>query len=259
MRFKLVLAALLMAFLIAGPGLEYAAAFQGEGCGAECMDCHSLTKAEAGKLLKTEKFRAEVTDIRMSPVKGLWEVEIRQGDKRFKVYMDFAKKYLVEGAVNFTPLEKIGESPPLKKVDLKKIPLDNAIIFGDPKAQNRIIVFDDPDCPYCEKLHKEIKKIIAERDDVVFYIKLYPLPIHPKAYAKSKAIVCEKSVKLLEDAFAGKTLPEPKCETTEVDDNIKLAAELGIRGTPAIIFPDGRLLPGYVPANVLMDLLENPQ
>ncbi len=90
MRFKLVLAALLMAFAIAGPGLEHAEAFQGEGCGAECMDCHSLTKAEAGKLLKTEKFKAWVSDIRLSHVKGLWEVEIRQGDNRFKVYMDFA-------------------------------------------------------------------------------------------------------------------------------------------------------------------------
>ncbi len=259
MRFRLILAALLVALAVAGPGLEYAAAFQGEGCGADCMDCHALTKAEAGKLLKTERFNAEVMDLRMSPVKGLWEVEIRQGNKRFKVYMDFAKKYLIEGAVNFTPLEKIGESPPLKKVDLKKIPLDNAIVFGDPKAPNKIIVFDDPDCPYCVKLHKEIKKIIAERDDVVFYIKLYPLPIHPQAYAKSMTIVCEKSARLLEDAFDGKTLPEPKCETTEVDDNIKLAAELGISGTPAIIFPDGRLLPGYVPANVLMDLLKNPQ
>ncbi len=102
-------------------------------------------------------------------------------------------------------------------------------------------------------------QIVKERKDVAFYIKLYPLPIHPKAYAKSVAIVCGNSPKLLEKAFAGKPIAAPECETTEIDDNIKLAAELGITGTPAIIFPDGRLLPGYVPAQVILDLLDNPQ
>ena len=259
MRFNFMLTVLLLVLALAAFSADHAAAFQGKGCGGDCMDCHTITKAEAGKLLKTEKFKAKVIDIRMSPVKGLWEVEVSRGDKRFKVYMDFAKKYLVEGAVAFTPLEKIGEPPPLRKIDVSKIPLDKAIVFGNPKAKKRIIVFDDPDCPYCSKLHEEVKRIVKKRKDVAFFIKLYPLPIHPKAYAKSVAIVCENSAKLLEDAFAGKSIPEPKCETTEIDDNIKLAGELGITGTPGIIFPDGRLLPGYVPAQVLLDLLDNPQ
>ncbi len=258
MRLKSMLTALLLVLAFSFSA-DHAVAFQGKGCGGDCMDCHTITKAEAGKLLKTKKFKAKVIDIRMSPVKGLWEVELSQGEKRFKVYMDFAKKYLVEGAVAFTPLDKIGEPPPLKKVDVSKIPLDKAIVFGDPKAKNRIIIFDDPDCPYCSKLHEEVKRILKKRKDVAFFVKLYPLPIHPKAYAKSMTIVCENSPKLLEEAFAGKSIPEPKCETTEIDDNIKLAKELGITGTPGIIFPDGRLLPGYVPAQVLLDLLDNPQ
>ena len=259
MRLKSILTVLLLVLALAAFSADHAGAFQGKGCGGECMDCHTITKAEAGKLLKTDKFKAKIIDIRMSPVKGLWEVELSRGDKLFKVYMDFGKKYLVEGAVAFTPLGKIGEPPPLKKIDVSRIPLDKAIVFGDPEARFKIIVFDDPDCPYCAKLHEEVKLILKKRKDVAFFIKLYPLPIHPKAYAKSKTIVCENSPKLLEEAFAGKSIPEPKCATTEIDDNIKLAGELGITGTPGIIFPDGRLLPGYVPANVLLDLLDNPQ
>ena len=107
MRLKSMLTVLLFVLALVAFGADRGAAFQGPGCGGECMDCHTLTKAEAGKLLKTEKFKAKVIDIRMSPVKGLWEVELSRGDKRFKVYMDFSKKYLVEGAVAFTPLEKI--------------------------------------------------------------------------------------------------------------------------------------------------------
>jgi thiol:disulfide interchange protein DsbC len=101
-----------------------------------------------------------------------------------------------------------------------------------------------------------MKKIIKERDDIVFFIKMYPLRSHPAAYKKSKAVVCAKSLRMLDDAFAGKTLPEPTCETTEVDDTIKLAESLGITGTPAIILPDGAIVPGYKDAEALLKLIE---
>ncbi len=240
-------------------GADSAPAFQGPGCMADCTSCHTITKDEAAKLLKTDKFGARITDIRMSPVKGLWQVEIHQGPRKFIVYIDFAKKFLVEG--RFTPLEKIGKPPTFKKVDLEKIPLDKALVFGDPGAEKRIIVFDDPDCPYCKRLHGELKKILKERKDIVFYIKLYPLAIHPKAYDRARTIVCKRSVELLEDAFKGKKLPEPEgdCGKEEVDANIKLAKELGIGGTPAIILPDGRMVPGYVTSEVLLRLLDSKE
>ena len=258
MRLKSILAAVLLISAAQVFSAGYAGAFEGKACGGDCVDCHTITKAEAGRLLKTDKFKATVTDIRMSPVKGLWQVELTRGDKRFRVHIDFAKKYLVEGPLDTTPLAEVGEQS-LNKVDLSKIPLGSAVVFGNPKAKLKVIIFDDPDCGYCAKLHTEVKQILKKRSDVAFFIKLYPLATHPEAYAKSKAIVCENSPKLLEDAFAGKPIEKPKCDTTEVDDNIKLAGELGITGTPAIIFPDGRLLPGYVPAQALLDLLDNPK
>jgi thiol:disulfide interchange protein DsbC len=101
-----------------------------------------------------------------------------------------------------------------------------------------------------------MKKIIEKRKDIAFYIKLFPLPMHKEAYAKAKAIVCEKSMSMLEDAFERKTLPAPKCETSAIDDNISLAQKLGISGTPAIILPDGRLLPGYLEADALIQQIE---
>jgi thiol:disulfide interchange protein DsbC len=102
-----------------------------------------------------------------------------------------------------------------------------------------------------------MKKILKERDDIVFYIKMYPLRSHPAAYKKSKAIVCAKSLKLLDDAFAGKQLPEPSCETTEIDDNIKLAESLGISGTPAMVLQDGAIVPGYKDAETLVRIIES--
>ncbi|MFQ5329573.1 MAG: DsbC family protein [Thermodesulfobacteriota bacterium] len=225
--------------------------------GKKCSACHTLTREEAATLLKTEQFKATIKDIRPGPVKGLWEVIVEKGGKGFPLYIDFAKENFIDG-MRLTPFAELGKPPSLKRVDLKTIPLDDAIIMGDPKAEKRVIVFDDPDCPYCRKLHGEIKKILVQRPDVAFLIKMYPLDIHPNAYDKSKAILCEKSVKLLDDALTGKAVPAPDCDAPELDRSIALAKSLGINGTPAIIFPDGRLIPGYVEADVLLNLLDNP-
>ncbi len=85
---------------------------------------------------------------------------------------------------------------------------------------------------------------------------MFPLPIHKTAAEKAKAIVCEKSLKLLDDAYEKKTLPKPKCKTSVIDDNIKLAKKLGISGTPALILPDGRVVSGYRDANALKALID---
>ncbi len=102
-----------------------------------------------------------------------------------------------------------------------------------------------------------MKKIIEERKDIAFYIKLFPLKNHPEAYDKAKAIVCEKSLALLEDAFEKKPIPKAKCETTAVDESSKLAQRLGVNSVPTLILPDGRMLPGYKDAKTLIQLIGN--
>jgi thiol:disulfide interchange protein DsbC len=102
-----------------------------------------------------------------------------------------------------------------------------------------------------------MKKVIEERKDIAFYVKMFPLPMHKGAYDKAKAIVCEKSLALLEDAFANKEIPKAKCDTKAVDENIKLAEKLGISGTPAMVFPDGKILPGAVDAKTIIGQVGN--
>jgi thiol:disulfide interchange protein DsbC len=102
-----------------------------------------------------------------------------------------------------------------------------------------------------------MKKIIDERKDIVFHLKMFPLKSHPEAYEKSKSIVCEKSLALLEEAFEKKPMPKPKCETSVVDENIKLAQKLGITSVPSVILPDGRIIAGYKDAKTLINLIGN--
>jgi thiol:disulfide interchange protein DsbC len=102
-----------------------------------------------------------------------------------------------------------------------------------------------------------MKKIIEERKDIAFQIKLFPLKNHPEAYEKSKSILCERSLTLLEDAYEKKPLPKPKCETSTVDENIKLTEKLGITSVPTLVLPDGRIVPGYKDAKTLTQLIGN--
>jgi thiol:disulfide interchange protein DsbC len=106
-----------------------------------------------------------------------------------------------------------------------------------------------------------MKKVLTKRNDVAFYMKLLPLvQLHPKAYDKSKAIVCEKSnekaLQMLEDAYVKKEISAPACDTKVIDENISLAGKLGIRGTPAIIFEDGRTARGAVSADELIKKID---
>ncbi|MCK4739236.1 MAG: DsbC family protein [Deltaproteobacteria bacterium] len=228
----------------------------GGGCSSECMECHTLTKEEAGKILKVESMGATVDEVKMSPVKGLWQIGFEQGGKKGAVYLSFDKEYFFQA--QFIPVSAIGEAPELRKIDVSSIPLGDAIVMGDKNAKHKIIVFDDPECPYCVRLHAELKKVVAKRKDIAFYLKMFPLPFHPTAFDKSKTIVCENSMQLLEDAYAGKKIPAPKCDTKAIEENIALAKKLGISGTPAIIFPDGRHQPGALGADDIINMLDNP-
>jgi len=101
-----------------------------------------------------------------------------------------------------------------------------------------------------------MKKVIEKRKDIAFYIKLYPLPMHTDSARKSKSIICENSLSMLEDAFAKKPIPDPKCDTKVIDENVRLAEKLGIQGTPNLIFPDGKLVPGAIDADKIIEAVD---
>ena len=101
-----------------------------------------------------------------------------------------------------------------------------------------------------------MKKILEERKDIVFYILLYPLNFHKDAYWKSKSILCNRSLQMLEDAYDRKDILRLECDPKEIDANIRLAEALGITGTPTLVLPDGRTHSGSLPAKQLIDFIQ---
>ena len=235
-----------------------AAAFQKEaGAAKGCGECHKLTKEEAGKLLG--KMVDNVVGVVQGPFPGVWEVDIARDGKTYPLYLDYSLKYFFNGQ-----FIRLGDMANLtreryayiNRVDVASIPLKNAIRVGSPSAKKTVIVLSDPTCPYCVKLHGEIGKAAAKDSDVAFLVMPYPRNGNDRAtYARCLAVVCSKSEKLLDDAFAGKELPPATCKTDAVDETIRLAERLKIEGTPTMILPDGRLISGYLEAEALLSLL----
>ena len=141
-------------------------------------------------------------------------------------------------------------------VDFTKLPLDKAIVKVKGNGSRKLAVFTDPDCPYCKQLEKELTNVT----DVTVYIFLFPLSqLHPDAPRKAKAIWCSADrVKAWDDLMqSGK---EPGDGTanecaTPIADIAKVAHELNISGTPGIVFSNGKLVPGTVPAQQIETML----
>ncbi len=223
------------------------------GCSGDCRECHKLEKKEAQAIVKKLNPGLTVIDVKTASVKSLWQIDVDAGDgKRGPIFLDFSKKNLLV-VQQIIPVENIGKQAPQRKVDFSKLPLKDAIVMGSNNAKKKIAVFTDPDCPYCRKLHEEIKKVLEKSKDVAFYIFLRPLPMHKDAPKKVEAILCAKSLSLLDDALSGKAVPEPSCSNAkeQMDKIVSLAESLEFRGTPTMVREDGVVNPGFLPADQL--------
>jgi thiol:disulfide interchange protein DsbC len=142
MHLRLLISLLLLCLLPTG----YSYGFEAKG--QECSKCHTLNKDEAKDLLKNVIPDVVILDVRLSPVKGVWEVDLESRGRKGIVYVDFLKKHFFSGALvsiaekkNLTQ-EKLVD---LNKVDVSQIPLHDALVMGDQKARIRVIVFTDTD------------------------------------------------------------------------------------------------------------------
>lgn len=131
------------------------------------------------------------------------------------------------------------------KVDFKSLPLDRAVktVRGD--GSRVMVTFEDPNCPYCKKLWTNLQEL----KNVTIYTFLYPI-LSPDSLEKSKGIWCAKDRAATWDEFMvqGKAPPAASADCKNpLEQNVALGRDLGINGTPTIIFPDGSRAAGALP------------
>ena len=192
-----------------------------------------------------------VSDIRMSPIPGMYEVQIAGGDT---LYMSDNGNYLISGtAYRIEPGKFVNiadeRMKPIRAAKLAAVNKADMVIFspqGTPKSF--ITVFTDIDCGFCRKLHKEMNEINALGIEVRYLA--FPRAGVPSPAADQLATVwCAADRKAtLTMMKGGASVPIKTCDKNPVAAQFKLGNELGVNGTPALFTPDGTLLPGYMPA-----------
>ncbi len=191
----------------------------------------------------------QINQVIKSPIPGLYEV-ITQ-DHLF--YTDEKALFLIDAAVyDLKSMRNITEerSRKLFAIDFDRLPLENAVKVVRGKGERKIAVFSDPNCGFCKKLEKEFLNI----DNVTIYTFLYPT--FQGSEEKSRAVWCSKDrVKAWNDLMLKNvTPPSGTCETPFAK-NMELGKKLKVNGTPALVFADGTLNPGYMPAAQLEQAL----
>lgn len=216
-----------------------------------------------------EKLRDKVTaflpeikreDVRPTAAPGLYEIQ--QG--ALFGYITADGKYLITG--DMTNIESgVSVTEERRKgyrLDrLKALGEDKMIVFAPEKAEDikhTVTIFTDIDCGYCRKLHKEIGDYNAAGISVqyVFYPRTGP---ETESFKKAEAVWCSSDRKMaLTKAKQGAPLTgNPTCENP-IQEEWQMGMEMGLRGTPMIVLPDGDVVNGYVPAQVLAERLAAP-
>mgnify|MGYP001818985399 FL=1 len=188
-----------------------------------------------------------------SPIEGMYEfiaqgtVLYISGDGRYVISGDVieidTKTNLTkqkQGKITLAAIEQIGE--------------ENMVIFGDDKSARTLTIFTDVDCPYCAMMHKEVPRL-NEAGIRIRYL-LYPRAgVQSPTYAKSVSVWCaDDRNEAIGIAKSGGKVESRSCENP-VAQHVKLGEMVGVTGTPTLILDDGRVLPGYVPADKLIPII----
>jgi thiol:disulfide interchange protein DsbC len=224
--------------------------------GAFALSTPARADVEAVRRSISEKMPGvQIRSVTKSPYGGLYEVVVNgfnvfytdeKGDTGF-----FGKMVDLRTRTDLT--EK--RTQELMVVDFSRLPLDKAIIKVKGDGSRKLVLFSDPDCPFCRQLEKELEGVT----NVTMYTFLYPLTsIHPDAMRKAEIIWCsaDRARAYYDLMLEGKEPAGGRDCDTPIKEVIALAETLWIRGTPGMIFANGRLVPGTLQRHQIEALLD---
>jgi protein-disulfide isomerase len=172
----------------------------------------------------------------------------------------------------------IALAPPRANVEAQ----DPQMTEGPDKAPVTLVEFADYECPYCQKVASDVKKLADDfLDKVAFTYKDFPLPMHARAEKAAEAARCaakqNKFWEFHDELFRSKELDIDqlkaqaralklnseqfdKCldsgeEAAAVDRDRKEGTRLGINGTPSF-FINGHYMSGALDYAALRQIVE---
>ncbi len=204
----------------------------------------------------------DIVSVSVSPFNSLLEVVTNQGlfyasqDGKFLVH---GKLYGIDAnnVVNYTE-----ESLAKVRVDGMKQFKDDMIVYPAKDEKHVITVFTDITCGYCRKMHKQMDEL-NDNGITVRYLA-YPrsgvkdqFGQYSQGFKDLRSIWChEEPSEAMTKAKLGSNVAQRICDKP-IEAEFNFGRQVGVSGTPAIIFDNGFMLPGYKEPAALLAILES--
>ncbi len=200
-------------------------------------------------------------EVRKSPeIEGIYEITVKDS---LVYFTDENVRYFIIGHI-LDPVSRTDIT--LSRLNASRVePLREAVKKGDlfavgnMESKNEIVIFDDPDCPYCARLESSLDA----NSDIKAYHVMSPLTqLHPEARDHATSVLCsnEKGA-VLKRIMQMHSQHKPIPAATEAcarkaaplwETHDALTKKYGINGTPFLVrLTDGAVWQGYMPVSIL--------
>jgi thiol:disulfide interchange protein DsbC len=197
----------------------------------------------------------KLDQVKPTPIPGLYEVV--SGSEI--LYLTEDGQFVFQGDI--IDLEAQNILTEVRRNDLRIAAVDaieekDMVVFAPAKkTQHTVTVFTDIDCGYCRKLHSEIADY-TQNGIKVRYLMFPRAGLNSESYHKAVSVWCaEDRQEAMTRAKRGESVAPKKCPNP-VREQAQLGRSLGVQGTPSIILENGQMIPGYVPAAQLAQMLD---
>lgn len=220
---------------------------------AQAEDVGERLAARMAKLFPKEK----ITDVSPAPIPGLYEVLV--GASLFYVSAD--GRYVVHGdLIDLDAHVNVSDQrrAQARKQVFETMDTQGYIEFPSKTKETRktLYVFTDIDCGYCRKMHAEVGRL-NDAGIAVRYLAFPRTGTKGPSFDKAVAVWCAPNrQEALTQSKLGVTVDSQKCDNP-VAKEFELGNAMGVTGTPAVYTDEGKHIGGYVPAEELIEMVQN--
>lgn len=187
----------------------------------------------------------KIDEVSKTVIPGVYEVRI--GTE--VVYTDERGDYVIQGNIIETKTRTDltqARVDKLTAIDFAALPLKDAIVWKQGSGARKLVVFADPNCGYCKKFETDMQQV----KNVTVYTFLVPI-LGGDSPAKAKNIWCAKDNGAVWREWMINGTPAPRnmgdCDVSALQRNLAMAKKYRVNGTPALVFEDGKRVPGALP------------
>ena len=227
------------------------------GCSANSSDNVKEIEAVKRKLAEVLPNEINLISIQETDLSGFFEVNFEGIEP---LYVSSDGNYLVSGDIYLITKDGLVNKSEARRDYQRKTLIgglnkSELITFEPREINHNIFVFTDVDCGYCRQFHNQIDEYL-ELGIKVNYLAYPRAGIGSESFNKISSAWCNEdpnfSLTLLKQ---GQDIETKLCEDNPVEKHFNLGNTIGVQGTPSIITDEGKMIPGYLPPQDLLNIL----